>query len=489
MSLIYEIKTPLNGDDLLRMGMGKIAFHGPTPQSSYFASEASVREARLLNIPFEILKSLDVSEVKIPMLQSFPAILMKIPTPEAKEEALAYALAHGHTKSKTAVIYLGRDVNISEEPGAFFLDRAGGRRKYAWKLVDQEKDDTGFSIEKSFSNIKSRIQDPDTKVVVAFGGGGLRVFAHTTLVKFLNALGIYDKIDEIWGTSAGAIAALWYASGVSPELVQKKGYDLYNHLFSLKLSPSKLEVLKNLFINYCLPEKMRPSGFLGFINCTKSIADFITGVKQDAPLRKPFYCLALNIQNLKTEVLTSETVDGSTYSRKIHKVDPLEAAVASSCVPILFVPKSIYRDGTEVQYIDGGIEENTPLKSIYEKWVIDKKRGFEKRKRLLLISSSLQSEYRLNLFDRKHLNEHSLVKITFGLLFQAIENSHRALLAQDPFVEVWDFQMPLNDYPLFNVKFIPEFIKSGYQEVAQRALEIEQNLQAGISSGRLENAA
>jgi len=465
-----------------------MAFYGPTAQNTYFVSDTSSREARFLNIPFQILKSTDTSQSEIPIIQSFPAILMEAPPPSAKNEVIAYALARRPSNKKVSVVFLGRDVNLSENEGAFFLDIPGGHRKYAWKLVDQEKGYHGFSIEQSFANMKAKIKDPDTKVIVAFGGGGLRVFAHTTLVKFLNALGAYEEIDEIWGTSAGAVAALWYACQISPDAVQRKGYDLYNHLFSLKLSPSKIAVLKNLFVNYCLPERWRPSGFMGFINSTKSIKDFIHDVRRDAPLKKPFYCIAFNIHNLRTEVLTSETLNQGVYPGKIYKVDPMEAAVASSSVPILFVPKPIYRDGREVQYIDGGMEENTPLKSIYEKWMIDRRTGLEKRKRLLLISSSLQSEAQLNLLNTKRLSEHDLAKITFSLLFQAVERSNRALLAQDPCVEVWDFQMPLNQYPLFDVKFIPEFIRSGYQEVARKTLEIENNLKSK-TAGPTQKAA
>ncbi len=401
---------------------------------------------------------------------------MDAPNQAAKDAVQAYAQAHALPGRTPTIVYLGRDVDISNDKEAFVLDAVDGRRRYTWKLVYEDHELPDFSIEKSFSNMKAAIEDPDTKVVMAFSGGGLKVFAHATIVKFLNALGIYPHLDEIWGTSGGAIGGIWYACNLSPEKVQDYGFGLYNHLFSLKLSPSKFDVLKNLFMNYCLPEKFRPSGFRGFINCTKSLTDFIDNMRKGAPLQKPFYCIAFNIQTLKTEVLTSEPVNESLYGGKIHQVDPIEATVASSSVPVLFAPKTIRRDGMDIQYVDGGLEENIPMKSIYEKWRADKKAGIEKRKRLLVISSGVQNEDRMALFGKNSLSDRDLPWISLNLLFQAIETSHRALLAQDPNVTIWDFQIPLTNYSVFDVKSIPQFFKLGYQEVASRAPQIEEQL-------------
>ncbi len=402
---------------------------------------------------------------------------MDTPNQAAKDAVLAYARTQIQGNRIPTIVYLGRDVDISKEKEAFVLDAPGGHRRYTWKLVYEDHELPDFSIERSFSRMKAQAADPDTKVVMAFSGGGLKVFGHITIVKFLNSLGVYPHLDEIWGTSGGAIAGYWYSCNLVPEEVQAYGFALYNRLFSLKISPSKFDVIKNLFINYCLPEKLRPSGFRGFINCTKSLTHFIDSVRNGAPIQKPFYCIAFNIQKLKTEVLTSEAINPNLYGGKIHNVNPLEATVASSSVPILFAPKTIRRDGLDIQYVDGGLEENIPLKSIYEKWLADKKAGIEKRKKLLIISSGLENENRLELLGGHSMNDREMIRISLSLLFQAIENSHRALLRQDPDVTLWDFQIPLSHYPVFDVKFIPQFYKSGYQEVASKALEIESHLE------------
>lgn len=476
MAVLYEIK--INDPENTYFKKWRSHFHGPTQNGSYFITEKTLSHIKPF-ISAQTLKTLNIENLNIPLVQSFPAVLMHAPTEEAKQEVFAYALAQNTIKNP-ALVYIGRNIDLTAFPGAFNLDIIEGKRQYAWKVVEKEKSLENFSIERNFQKIKERILDKDTKVVLALSGGGLKMLSHTTLLQFLNMLGVYDKIEEIWGTSGGAIAGLAYAAKIHPHRIQEHGYGLYNHLFSLRLSPSPFEVLRNLFINFCIPKRWRPSGFSGFINCAKSLQDFIDALRKGSPLQKPLFCIALNIETLKTEVLSSEQVRENIYNGKIYKVeDPIEAVIASASVPILFVPKMIRRNGLEVQYIDGGVEENMPMKSVYEKWVIDRKAGLEKRKKLLIISSSLSNE-QLNLLNTKDLTESDLLRITLNLLFEEIERSHRLILKQDPNVEVWEFRNALTDYSSFDVKFIPEFIKCGYQVVAKKAVEIEKHLEIAI---------
>lgn len=63
---------------------------------------------------------------------------------------------------------------------------------------------------------------------IALGGGGARGFAHLGVLEALNEKGIYP--DIISGTSTGAIAAAFLASGHSPYEALKKftKYDFYD---------------------------------------------------------------------------------------------------------------------------------------------------------------------------------------------------------------------------------------------------------------------
>ncbi len=58
------------------------------------------------------------------------------------------------------------------------------------------------------------------KVGLALGGGGVRGFSHIGVLKVLEEEGI--RIDLIVGTSAGALIGGAYASGQSPDEIQKK---------------------------------------------------------------------------------------------------------------------------------------------------------------------------------------------------------------------------------------------------------------------------
>ena len=53
------------------------------------------------------------------------------------------------------------------------------------------------------------------KLGVALSGGGVRGFGHLAVLKAMNERNIYPEI--LSGTSAGALAAVFYADGISPE--------------------------------------------------------------------------------------------------------------------------------------------------------------------------------------------------------------------------------------------------------------------------------
>lgn len=479
-SAIYEIR--IESEKIMKdieKRKSRVCFHGPIQEKTYVVSHTSFMDLKTQNIPFQIIKIVPIETLNIPVIHTFPAILMDQPTKTAYGEAMAYAYAWAamhKAYAPVSIAYLGRNADLSQYPDAFILDEAGGKRRYAWALITSEKQYPEFSMEKNFSSMKQTIQDPDTKVILALGGGGLKGLAHSTLMKFLNTLGVYSYLDELWGTSVGSLAALWYACNIDPGKMQKSGYDLYNQLFQLKLNPNMLDVLKNLLVHFCLPERLQPSGFSGFVQCTKSLEDYIYSLKKDLPIIKPFYCIAFNIRNFKSEVLTSEKVDTEMYHGKIYHVNPIEAVVASSAVPILFIPKTIQREDKSVQYIDGGIGENTPMKSVYEKWKIDRALGKEQRKKLLIIASGLSSGNTEALFNYQNMHEGDILKLLFKIMGKEIELAHQELLSKDPNVSVWHFQIPLDQYPSFNVKHMPQFIQAGYRSVADTALSIEEEI-------------
>lgn len=71
---------------------------------------------------------------------------------------------------------------------------------------------------------------PGPRLGIAFGGGGVRGFMHLGVIKALDEAGI--RADLVTGTSAGAIAAAMYASGLD-----------YARIEELALSVSRIELL------------------------------------------------------------------------------------------------------------------------------------------------------------------------------------------------------------------------------------------------------
>lgn len=77
---------------------------------------------------------------------------------------------------------------------------------------------------KSLKDIKVIKKQKNKTLGIAFGGGGVRGFAHLGVIKALEEEGI--KADIVTGTSAGSIAASLYASGMRYEEIEKKVLNL-----------------------------------------------------------------------------------------------------------------------------------------------------------------------------------------------------------------------------------------------------------------------
>ena len=158
----------------------------------------------------------------------------------------------------------------------------------------------------------------------ALGGGGARGFAHLGALKALDETGLKPEI--IIGTSAGALAGVFYADGFQPEEV--------NELFQEK------EFLQ--FAELSLPK----GGFLKSSGLFKLLKSNLRA-KTFEQLKIPFISVA-------TDWVRGETV---TFSKGKNLV---EAVIASCSVPIIFQPQ--YIDG--VAYVDGGVFKNFPVSLI-----------------------------------------------------------------------------------------------------------------------------
>lgn len=478
MGKIYELTLDQNASKRLEKYRKSFRFFFHPIKKVWYATEGALTLARAHGIEAGVMREFDSDKSGVKIIDSFPASLTIPPVQTAKDEVIACAMAGEQNGEIPTPIYLGRDVDMKIYPGAFILDMAGGRRRYAWRFPVLNENIKEISVIDRFPRLTSIIKDPDTKFVLSLGGGGLKAYAHTLIFRLMDALGARDSIDEIWGTSAGAICALWYASGVTPEEIDQSGYDLYNQRYSLRLSPSKMQVIKNLVAEHLMPQSMRGSGFSGFIDSAKSIYDYILRTKKYRQPTVPFFCIAFNINEFRPEVLTPLRFDIPEYRDMIFTADPIEAAVASSSVPVLFVPKVIKHDNREVTYIDGMATEMVPMISVYKKWMIDRKLGLEKRSKLFMLAVNVVNSTVFDTQPDKHVSELSVMLIYHDAMHNAMIESQRAFIARDPNVQVLELTVPLSEWSNFDIYRIPTFIKASYVHYINDLLNFEKQATA-----------
>lgn len=158
----------------------------------------------------------------------------------------------------------------------------------------------------------------------ALSGGGAKGFAHLGALKVLEQFGL--KPDAIAGTSAGALAGVFYADGFHPEeiceLFRKKEFREFAE-FTLP----KKSLFKNKGLHNFLKNNLRANSF--------------------EELKTPLYVVATDWDQAKTVV----------FSRGKNLV---ESVVASCSIPVIFSPQTI----NNTPYVDGGLLKNFPASVI-----------------------------------------------------------------------------------------------------------------------------
>lgn len=161
---------------------------------------------------------------------------------------------------------------------------------------------------------------------ISLSGGGVRGFAHLGILKALNENGIYP--DIISGTSAGALAGLFYADGYSPQ----ESYDIFyqNSIF--------------MFTEVGIPNK----GFLSMEKVSKILKKHIKAQTFEE-LKIPLIVAASNLNDGKVEYFSSGSI--------------IDKVVASASIPVLFKPQTIQNK----TFVDGGVFDNLPIAPIRDK--------------------------------------------------------------------------------------------------------------------------
>lgn len=161
----------------------------------------------------------------------------------------------------------------------------------------------------------------------ALSGGGAKGFAHLGALKILEKCGL--KPDVIAGTSAGALAGVFYADGFHPDeiaaLFRKKEFREF-----VELTIPKAGFVKGNGLHRFLKRNLRATCF--------------------EELQIPFY------------VVATDWNKGSSVAFS-NGNDLLDAVVASCSVPIIFQPRVIQ----DLPYVDGGLFKNFPVSVIRKK--------------------------------------------------------------------------------------------------------------------------
>lgn len=161
------------------------------------------------------------------------------------------------------------------------------------------------------------------KIGVALSGGGARGIAHLGVVKALQELGY--EIEAYSGTSAGAIASVFLAAGLTPDEVLKKLLSL--NIYSL------------LRLNLSTP------GILGNAALHRLIETHLP-VKTFEELQTPVTVCAADIVQVKR-----------IYFQKGELLRPL---LATTAIPVMF--QAVEYQGWTL--VDGGLLNNLPIEPL-----------------------------------------------------------------------------------------------------------------------------
>jgi len=167
--------------------------------------------------------------------------------------------------------------------------------------------------------------DPNNpaKIGLALSGGGIRGVSHLGVIQALTDHGI--QFSHISGTSAGAIAAAFFAAGLAPKEI--------------------LKIIQEAKLLKLLRPSIGSTGLLSILNVQHLIREFIPHN---------------SFKGLKTRVTISSVDLGEGKLVYFTDGDLDLSILASCCLPGIFRPIII----NDHMYVDGGILNNFPVEPL-----------------------------------------------------------------------------------------------------------------------------
>jgi NTE family protein len=172
------------------------------------------------------------------------------------------------------------------------------------------------------------------KTVLVLGGGGMRGFCHIGVVRAIERLGL--QVDEVVGTSMGAVIGALYASGLHSRQIEEVAGEI-----SIK-DYFKINLLKFLVRGYRHASVYKGRTFHDLLARWLPFSSF-------EALQRPFFC---NAMSLTTGASRFFGMPGS------ERTSVADAVYASACLPTIFEPMMIGGD----HYVDGGMTETLALR-------------------------------------------------------------------------------------------------------------------------------
>ncbi len=161
---------------------------------------------------------------------------------------------------------------------------------------------------------------------ITLSGGSARGFAHIGVLKALSEINVEPEI--ISGTSMGAMVGVLYAAGFTPDEIKK--------------IVTRRRAIKMIRLSW---------GKNGLFDMGRLRRIMETEIKENdfSALKKPFYLAVSNINEGKSEIISSGPL--------------FDYVLASGAVPVIFTPQII----NGITYVDGGLYNNLPANAIRDK--------------------------------------------------------------------------------------------------------------------------
>lgn len=451
-----------------------LVFRFRASDGTYLLGAHEFDEARASKFPLRVICTYDEREIPVRFLLPHDGAVNNHPPEEARLAVLARLLAEERAGGDVHIRFLGRNRKVPTD--GFVLDRAGGKRCYVWQAVPAEDMQVRPpELAERFRALHELFRDPHTKVVLALGSGGVKLFAHAPVLRLLDRLGLDSYIDEIWGSSGGAVVALLYSHGLSPQAIEQAGYDLYTGRYDLAIHPSTFQILRNLLRDALLPGSGRHSA--GFIDLTGGLGRMLDDYCASIRCRRPFYCVAFNLEECRTEVLTPVAVPPHLQGFALQ-TEGRDAVLASAAVPLLSVPQSIERDGRQVPYVDGSTTEDVPLYSAARKWDLDREAGLEQRERLVMLYVKLTQAPGQYRGSTEPIGKLRLLQMVASASIQTMHERDVALLGARPDIQLLRLELEESSPDFFDTSRIPAFIRIAKECFPEQLAEIERRLRS-----------